>query len=205
MSALAVLISILALRYLTLNPEVFFPEQRDVYAAHLTILIMHISGGAAALLLGPTQFSSGLRRRAIRWHRALGVAYAASVGVGVLGGFQLALVAYGGAGVRAGFLALATSWLVCTVAAVIAITRGRVAVHRRFMIRSYALTFAAVTLRLWQGVFAGVGVPFDLAYGIVAWLAWIPNLAIVEVYFVRERRRSASRRSPPPLTTTAQR
>ena len=50
------------------------------------------------------------------------------------------------------------------------------------MVRSYALTFAAVTLRLWLSALTGAGVPFFEAYAAVAWLSWLPNLAAVEVF-----------------------
>jgi len=191
MSVLALIIAIVASRYLTLDPAVFFPEQRDVYQANRVVLLMHICGGILALVLGPTQFLAGFRRRSIRWHRALGVAYALAVAIGVLGGVRLATMAYGGVVAQAGFLSLSLAWAICTSAAVIAITRRQTRVHRQFMIRSYALTFAAVTLRLWQGFFALTGVPFDIAYPIVAWLCWVPNLVVVEVAFARERRRLA--------------
>jgi uncharacterized membrane protein len=202
MAVLALTIGIVASRYLTLDPDVFFPEQRDVYQDNLVVLAMHISGGIVALVLGPTQFWAGFRHRSLRWHRALGVAYAVAVAVGVLGGFPLAWMAYGGGVAQAGFTSLALGWAICTGTAVVAIARGQVSVHRQFMIRSYALTFAAVTLRLWQGVFGATGVPFDIAYPIVAWLAWVPNLALVETYLARERRRLAvtrQRGAQPPL------
>ena len=55
------------------------------------------------------------------------------------------------------------------------------------MIRNYALTFAAVTLRLWQTVFQVAGVEFIVGYMIVAWLSWIPNLLIAERMIWRGR------------------
>lgn len=48
------------------------------------------------------------------------------------------------------------------------------------MVRNFALTFAAVTLRLWLPASVVSGVPFELAYAIVAWLCWVPNLAVAE-------------------------
>ena len=48
------------------------------------------------------------------------------------------------------------------------------------MLRSYALTLAAVTLRLYMPAFAIAGVGFDAAYPLIAWLCWVPNLVVVE-------------------------
>jgi hypothetical protein len=54
------------------------------------------------------------------------------------------------------------------------------------MIRNFALTFAAVTLRLWLPASVVSGVPFGIAYAIVAWLCWLPNLAVAEWMLGRE-------------------
>jgi hypothetical protein len=64
------------------------------------------------------------------------------------------------------------------------IHRGDVSAHHAWMIRNYAATFGAVTLRLWLGLFIALGVEFDTAYRIVAWLSWAPNVLIAQVVFV---------------------
>ena len=54
-------------------------------------LLVHIAGAATALLVGPVQFSSGLRAR-FRWlHRCIGRTYVVSCLVGGVSGFLLAL------------------------------------------------------------------------------------------------------------------
>jgi Predicted membrane protein (DUF2306) len=52
--------------------------------------------------------------------------------------------------------------------------------HRQWMVRAYALTFAAVTLRLWLVIFQVTGVDFAEGYVAVAWLSWVPNLIVAE-------------------------
>jgi hypothetical protein len=65
------------------------------------------------------------------------------------------------------------------------------------MIRTFALTYAAVTLRLWLFVLMAVqtdlaGVQpetaFERAYLIVPFLAWVPNLLVAERYLQTRRR-----------------
>ena len=55
--------------------------------------------------------------------------------------------------------------------------------HRQWILRSFALTLAAITLRIY--VFLGSW-SFDLAqptsYATIAWLSWVPNLIICEWY-----------------------
>src|SRR5215216_6054875 len=65
MVLLVLLTTLIVSRYLSLDPEVFFSEQRAVYLAHLAILMMHIVGSMLALLIGPFQFLPGIRKG--RW------------------------------------------------------------------------------------------------------------------------------------------
>ena len=61
------------------------------------------------------------------------------------------------------------------------------------MTRNYALTFAGVMLRVWNPIFGIMGIDFTTGYIMVAWLAWVPNLALVE--FAIRRKRSRQRNS----------
>jgi len=98
----------------------------------------------------------------------------------------------------AGFGLLAVLWVAFAATAFRAIRRRDIATHQRWMIRTFALTYAAVTLRLWlfvlmavQTHMAGVDpeTAFERAYLIVPFLAWVPNLLVAERY-LRTRRRS---------------
>ncbi len=183
-------IGFVALRYFSLSPDAFFPEQRDVYRAHLPMLLAHVGGGAVALIAGPWQFWTRLRAGAPRVHRVLGRTYLLGVAVGGAGGLYMAPLAFGGWPARAGFLALSLLWLASSWLAFVAIRGGRIRVHRRWMIRSYALTFAAVTLRAWLPLLQAVGLSFVSAYVAVAWLSWMPNLLVCEWVLMRERNRA---------------
>ncbi|HRW75900.1 MAG TPA: DUF2306 domain-containing protein, partial [Saprospiraceae bacterium] len=80
-----------------------------------------------------------------------------------------------------GFTLLALAWLITTWTAWRRILVRNTEAHRRWMMRSYALTFAAVTLRLWLPLFTGAfGMDFIPAYQIIAWLCWVPNLLVGE-------------------------
>jgi hypothetical protein len=64
------------------------------------------------------------------------------------------------------------------------------------MIRSFALTFAAVTLRLYIPAAMIAGFDFVPAYQWIAWLAWVPNLAIAEAWIASRRRANATPSEP---------
>ncbi|RPI59860.1 MAG: DUF2306 domain-containing protein [Lysobacterales bacterium] len=160
------------------------PGMRAGFAVHATGVYVHAFAASVALLLGPLQFSASFRRDHARIHRWLGRAY---LGIGVLiGGFSalyLAQFAYGGPAARIGFGVLGLAWLYTGVRAFLAIRSGAVAEHRRWMTRNFALTFAAVMLRLYLPVAVAAGADFELAYAIIAWLCWAPNLLIAEWLF----------------------
>ena len=75
----------------------------------------------------------------------------------------------------------------------------RIAEHRRWMIRSFALTFAAVTLRLYLPIFPLLGVSFLDGYRAVSFLSWVPNLIVAEIYL----RGGFARRAAPAQTAHA--
>ncbi len=159
---------------------------------------LHIIFGGLALLLSPLQFSARLRGRAPRGHRAIGRVALASIVVGGLAGVVLSTTNLAGPIGTAGFGLLGVLWVIFAGTAFRAIRGGDVPAHRRWMVRAFALTYAAVTLRLWLGVLiaaqASQGVDaqvaFDRAYAIVPFLCWAPNLLVAELYL---RRSSLSR------------
>lgn len=84
---------------------------------------------------------------------------------------------------RLGFACLALGWLYTGWRAYLAIRARDIVSHRRWMVRNFALTFAAVTLRLWLPASMASGIAFELAYPEIAWLCWVPNLLVAELLF----------------------
>lgn len=141
----------------------------------------HVLGSGLALGIGGFQFLPWLRTRHISWHRWLGRTYLLAVLGGGIGGLVMAGQADGGLVGRVGFSLLAVTWLVSGWQAYAAVRRGDLTAHRVWMIRNFALTFAAVTLRIYLGVFTGpLGIPFAECYPLIAWLCWVPNLIVAE-------------------------
>ena len=154
---------------------------------------MHVLGGGTVLLLGSFQFIGAIRRRYPTLHRNMGRLYLIGILIGGLGGLVLAPQSSGGLTAHFGFGVLAVAWLFSGAQAFIAIRDGRVAEHRAWMLRNFSMTFGAVTLRLYLGLFSAFDVPFESAYPVVAWLAWVPNLILVEWYLALRRDPRASR------------
>lgn len=157
-----------------------------VFQAHRIGIYAHVFASVVALALGPFQFSSRLRASRIQLHRWCGRLYlGVGVLVGGLSGLYMSLHAFGGLASRLGFGCLALAWLFTGLRAFLAIRRLDVASHRRWMVRNFALTFAAVTLRIYLPSAIAIGAAFDVAYPVIAWLCWLPNVPVAEWLFNR--------------------
>ena len=180
LSVCALIIGIISLRYAL--PHIPHPAPLPNFKVNHRALIAHAVSASLALLLGPWQFLYGLRQRHPHLHRLFGRAYALSLLVAAITAIWIAPHAAAGHVSTAGFLSLAVGWLFTTSMGVVAIRRRDVATHRRWMIRSYALTAAAITLRIYLSSIPLFHFSFQIAYPAISWLCWVPNLLAAEAW-----------------------
>lgn len=174
-----------ALRYFTgLEPP---PPPIAANAFANPFLILHVAGGVTALLVGPLQFVRRIRARRPACHRAAGRIYVLACAIGAPAGFVLALGTTAGPVAGLGFAVQAVLWALFTGLGYRAAVERRFGDHREWMLRSYALTAAAITLRLMLPAALFLDLDFVPAYRAIAWLAWAVNLALFEVYIRRNR------------------
>ncbi|HEX8197028.1 MAG TPA: DUF2306 domain-containing protein [Pyrinomonadaceae bacterium] len=196
MTILASYIALVSFRYFILSPDVASgPPLAKRFAEYITPLLFHAGGGIVALSLGPWGFWAAFRNKYPLLHRWMGRIYLLSVLIGGIAGLYLAVTALGGLPTRIGFSMLGALWLTTGAMAYLRIRQGDVQVHRAWMIRSYALTFSAVMLRLWLPLFFVLGYDFPEAYTTVAWLCWVPNLLVAEL-IIRNGKASVKRQQP---------
>jgi hypothetical protein len=122
----------------------------------------------------------------------MGRTYVFACLVGGSAGFLLALGSTAGPIATAGFGLLALTWILTTAQAWRMALARRFDEHRRWMLRSFALTFAAVTLRIYLPVAAILGLQHLEAYRAIAFLCWVPNLVAMELYLARRPRIGAT-------------
>lgn len=169
------------------------------FAEYRLVADLHFLGGGLALLLGPWQFSPRLRARFLAGHRWIGRAYVIAVLTGAVAGLYMAPRADGGLVSAAGFGLLAALWILTVGLAWSAARSGDIAAHRRWMVRNFALTYAAVMLRLYLPLSQVAGYGFDEAYQVVAWMCWVPNLIVADWLLLSA---SSSRRTSTRLATS---
>lgn len=184
--ALALPVAVVSLRYLALAPAAAPPE---ILANRYfdPFLAVHAGFGALALALGPVQFLPGLRARFTALHRVIGTAYVAACLAGGAAGLVLAAGSAAGPVASTGFGLLALAWIYTTGQGLMAALTGRFTAHRRWMIRSFALTLAAVTLRLQLPLSGMTGLEFHTAYLWISFTCWVPNLIAAELWIALTR------------------
>ena len=143
---------------------------------------IHIILGGIALLIGWMGFNTRIRLNHLSLHRVIGKIYISAALVSSLAGIGLSFFVTGGWIPSIGFLCLGGLWFTTTLFAYQKIRNLQVESHRRLMIYSYSICFAAVTLRIWLPLLIMWTGDFVTAYSIVAWLCWVPNLLVA--YFI---------------------
>lgn len=159
-------------------------ERQFAFFAHITL-------APVALMLLPFQYWKGLRTRRPQVHRWIGRAYGVSILLAGTGSLLMAFGTTAGPVAAWGFGVLAVLWLGSTGYGIWLARQGRIAEHQRWMFRSAALTFAAVTLRVYLP-FLFMTLSEETGYTLVAWLCWVPNLVFAEWYLRRPQRVSGA-------------
>jgi uncharacterized membrane protein YozB (DUF420 family) len=155
-------------------------------------LLTHITGGTVALLTGPWQFWTGFRRRYARLHRWMGRVFLLGVAVGSVGAYRMAIGTTFGWAFGFALLGMATAWFSSAGMASYAILRGRVQIHKEWMVRAYVVTFAFVTFRVLNDYYPGNRLqPGGDRAVTVGWASWVLPLLFTELILQLRRMRSS--------------
>jgi uncharacterized membrane protein len=172
-------------RYYPMEDNIGFLQFKQEYV-HLIFwkiaFYTHVFSVIFALLAGLTQFSSTILKKHRKIHRFAGKIYVYDILlINFPAAMILAVYAYGLVPAKAAFVVLDCLWFFFTYKAVTEIKKGNIQAHRKFMIRSYALTLSAVTLRTWKIIISSMVTidPLHL-YMIDAWMGFVPNLLFSE-------------------------
>lgn len=184
--AFCLLMGQITLQYVPLATDVAFLriKQQVIELPHYQLaFFVHVYTAMFSLVAGGTQFSDTLRQRQPRWHRYLGWVYVATIILlAAPSGFVMGWYANGGLSSQIAFCLLSVAWWGSTLKAVTTARRRNWSAHRAWMIRSFALTLSAITLRAWKFVLVALLHPRPMdVYRTVAWLSWLGNLILAEI------------------------
>jgi hypothetical protein len=173
------------LEYTALRDDVGFLQVKQDYL-HITTwkvaFYVHVFSSIFTLFAGFTQFSDHILKKHKQVHRFVGRLYAYNVLlINFPAGMIMAFYANGHLPSKIAFIILDLLWFYFTYRAVLEAKRKNFVAHKQFMIRSYALTLSAVTLRSWKIVFTNATDLDPLTiYMIDAWMGFVPNLLLAE-------------------------
>lgn len=182
-----------ALYFIAVNAH-FFRLTREAMGKYFEIrpvLLLHIGGGAVALLSGPLQFWDELRLRSRELHRGLGVAYILAVAVSGPCALFLTFTSAREIGWPYVFSlqVWVSVWMLSTFLAYRYARRKQFKLHKEWMMRSYLVTLAFVVSALL------IKLPFIAARGSFAevspslfWAAWAVPLFALDVALSAQRR-----------------
>lgn len=180
----------ITLQYFPINFDVAFLriKQQYIHFTHYKLAFYtHVTFSVFSLFAGFTQFSKQIRIKYSKVHRVLGWVYLSSILLfAAPSGLIIGYYANGGFWSQLAFCLLAIGWFYFSFQALIAIKQRDYKKHQIFMIRSFALTLSAITLRLWKYLIVLVFQPRPMdVYQVVAWLGWVLNLLIAEIIILK--------------------
>ena len=182
--------------YIPVKNDAGFLQLKQEYI-HITewrvAFFTHVFTSILVLVAGFTQFSKKFLKQQPKLHRTVGYIYVINI-LMVTGpsGLLMSFYANGGVSSQTAFVLLSVLWIGFTAMALYKAIKKDFTAHRIFMIRSFALTLSAITLRCWKVLLVNFTdiQPMD-RYRIIAWLAWTLNLIIAEwiiyKYFNRKK------------------
>ncbi|MFZ1456612.1 MAG: DUF2306 domain-containing protein [Saprospiraceae bacterium] len=187
---LALLVSVMSFMYLFdgVNEGYLELKSKEVLKSRLwwSFLYTHIVTVGIAIVIGWIQFSKRMQTTYVKWHRTLGKIYVVMALLCAISGFYIGFFATGGWIPATGFIAMALIYFYTTLQGFLAIKNKQITAHQNYMTYSYAACLAAVTLRIYIPLSFVLEIDYILAYSIIAWVSWIPNLAIA--WWVNKRR-----------------
>jgi len=180
----------IVLLYTPMKMDIAFLQLKQAYI-HIDIwraaFFIHVFSSIFALIAGFSQFSVSLLKTRPALHRKLGYFYVLNI-LFITGpaGLIMSFYANGGVYSRIAFVTLSVLWMAFTALALYKAIAKQFTAHRFFMIRSFALTLSAISLRIWKVILADFTDirPMD-RYRIIAWLGWGLNLLIAEIIIYR--------------------
>ena len=163
------------------------------YLDHPIVAAMHMASGIAFVLLAPLQFFKRFRNKNLGLHRGLGrVLVICALIAGTYGLVAtVALPAFGGISTETASWFFGPLFLFSLVRAYWCVRNKKIALHREWMIRAFAMGIGVATQRLFLLILmATTGYSFEEVFGPGLWLGFSINLLIAEIWINVSRTKS---------------
>ena len=158
-------------------------KQNELFNKSLWFMMIrvHIVLAVIALITGPIALSKKIRVKSLFMHRWMGRIYVGSIVLNYIPSFYVSFYATGGILSTIGFIILNTLWLFSTLKGLWLGKAKKMVLHSRWMIRSYALSLANMTIYILVTIFNKVlDLEYEVSYMLAVWLCSILNLTLAE-------------------------
>lgn len=188
------LMAMVTLPYLSmrLNVDFLITKQSIIHLKHWRwAFYLHVFTSLFVLMAGLIQFNTYFLRHYKKLHRLSGKAYVIIVLL-ISGPAALVMSIYANGDLRAkaSFVLLSLLWILFTGLSYRQAIRKNFVAHRNFMIRSYALTLSAITLRAYAFILPHfTHMEAKDEYALIAWASWTINLLIAEIIIYSTRKK----------------
>jgi hypothetical protein len=179
-------------QYIGLQTDVAFlaiKQEALQHGYYAIVFFTHVFSAIFLIGLGALQFSNTLLSTYKKLHRNIGKTY-----VGIIlflaapTGLVMGIFAMGGLVAQVAFVILSLLWFYFTYRAFVSAKQKNFIAHKHFMMRSYALTLSAISLRLFKWILANTLAPAPMdMYCTVAWAGWIVNWLVVEWWIWKKK------------------
>lgn len=185
------LLVLLSLPYLSFERDIeFLATKQLIY--HLDwwrySFYVHVFSSPFVITSGLLQFNRYFIHRKVKVHRICGLIYAFFV-VFISGpsALLMGLYANGGFVTQISFVVLSVLWITTTIIAYAYVRKRNYIQHANWMIRSYALTLSAITLRIYAYFMDVWNVPLSptATYALISYLSWTVNVIGAEIVIRR--------------------
>ena len=177
----------ITMQYIPIDTDVAFLRIKQEYIImkhYSAAFFTHVFTSIFVLIAGFTQFSRYIRTRHYWIHKYSGRLYVyVTLFLAAPSGLIIGIYANGGLPSRIAFCLLGILWFSFTLIAMLRLKQKQIVKHQQWMLRSFALAMSAITLRAWKYIIVAMFQPPPMdVYRIVAWLGWVLNLVLVEIY-----------------------
>lgn len=193
MVTITVIISALSLHYFGAQPSGILRSKPEGVMHWLPIVLrIHIAGGMLAMASGAALVYTSRQRSRHRTHRWLGRGYSISVLISGLMGAVIAPYAFGGLISGLGFLGMTTAWLYFSTRTIYLAVKGDLSGHQKAATYSLAMTYTALTFRMFLLIPLLTSLPFLPVYRFGSWAAWLINLGLAAWWLSRQSHTNSS-------------
>ena len=172
-------------------------KQKIIHLFHYrTAFYFHIFSSCLVLFVGAFLFSKSIIKHYQNLHRWSGKIYVLLILlISAPTGMFMAFYANGGWLAKISFLILCPLWWYCTYQGYRKIRQKKIRDHEVWMIRSYALTLSAISLRFYQMVLGNFYMDPVIQYVLVSWASWIGNILVAELIILMRKTKDQRRKN----------